>query len=233
MTISESANAQRETLRRSAQHNQKWLIEGEIPLAKAGLLVGLHGGYDLAAMALDMALEVASPNDGHSGHARTKAAQGVCAHGSAFLLCAHDGKHDLRRRLPEVDPTGERQKACAGRLHHRHDVQALGSEWAGLFKMNRDGTVGTTPHGDDVWRQVVAVPDLKLVLFDPIVLFSQVNCEVPHVDAVVTEWFRALAKETGAAVVVTRWDEARPHARRATLGDMELRLLQSGGGLCH
>jgi hypothetical protein len=179
----------------------KWLVEGVIPLGTAGMLAAL-GGVGKGLLTLDLAVKVACPVHPSGGILDiSSCAFGgpVRNHGAAVIFTAEDDQDEMHRRLDRLDPDCRRDAPDA-RLFIVPLPNAGGP-------MPFVGTGRNGPHTTPLWdatrQQLLAIQDLRLIVFDPLASFvhADINAD-PAVGAFVTGLFASLATETGAAVMV-------------------------------
>lgn len=179
----------------------EWLIEGVIPLGTAGMLAAL-GGVGKGLLTLDLALKVACPIRPCGGNLDiTSNALGgpVRSHGAAVIFTAEDDQGEMHRRLDKLDPDGRRNAPDANLF-----IVPLPNAGGPMpiVCTGRDGP-HKSPWWDAIREQLLAIPDLRLVVFDPLASFvhADINAD-PSVGAFVTGLFASLATETRAAVLV-------------------------------
>jgi hypothetical protein len=184
----------------------KWLVQHSIPLGVPVLLAAM-GGVGKSFLTLQLCHLVATPpieNPGttneqiHNLSTYTRPILGgtVVEHGTAVLITAEDSDDVIHRRLAVVDPEGRRTD----------DLIVIGLPSAGgpltFFTSDREG-VRATDEWYMVLEQLRAIPDLKLVVIDPIAAFCQVSLDADSAACqFVMSAFSQLAAETGATVLL-------------------------------
>lgn len=152
----------------------EWLVEDMIPLGCAGIFAAT-GGAGKGMLVLDLSLKVATPQPGGGmldikpmvfGHR-------VVASGAAVVIAAEDDWDELHRRLDRLDPEGRREHRDS-RLYPIPLPSASGPMT--LFTTSPEGTK-TTPLWDRITAELAAIPDLRLVVFDPLACFINVSID--------------------------------------------------------
>jgi len=172
-----------------------WLIDGVLPAGVAGVVAAM-GDTGKSMLLLDLALQVASFTDGDvsayalGGYIRKG--------GTAVILTAEDDAREIHERLNNLDKMQRR-----GYLGDRLIVVPLPST-GGPFPLIRQ--VGdqpeTTPEYESLKAQLLQIPDLALVIIDPMQAFimADINKD-PSASQFVCSIFANLATETGANVL--------------------------------
>jgi hypothetical protein len=147
----------------------KWLCEGSIPLAVPALFAAM-GGVGKSFMALDMALEIAAEVIG-AGSGRRILGGPVVEHGSVVVFGAEDAKDSVHRRMAAID-TGGRREGAQGRLFVIPLPDAGGPM---TLISGNNGEFMQTAKLDAMIEQLLLIPNLKLVVFDPLQAFVASN----------------------------------------------------------
>jgi hypothetical protein len=183
MSIRESANAQRETLRRSAHRNPQWLVEDLLPLGsvEVGWTDELTDfNYEL----IDLGFKVAYPVDERTqwwrDHRVTKPGAAALIYGGESIekgLSVRSIVLDPKRPNPIVSGTN-----CK------------------LFGYDAYGRYSLSEAGVELERVLLSIGDLRLIAF------SMLEPLLPHGGGPGSlpawTWLRKLADQTGAAVLV-------------------------------
>jgi|GEM_PF-3883438 len=182
---------------------RKWLVEGLIPAAVPGVFAAV-GDAGKSMMALRLALVVAShppcatTKDSPAGINDTPNFFGrpITARGAAVILTAEDDGNEVHRRLHSLDPSNLR----SGRPLYVVPMLAAGGPRAIL----RDGSNGPepTPFWYELKKQLVAIPDLRLVVLDPLSSFMLADTNDNTAGSSVMTMLGELATATGASVMV-------------------------------
>ena len=187
------------------------LVAGTLPLGKAGLVAAM-GDTGKSMMLLDLAMTIAtcSPADLAPGNSNPPMAFGgrVLEFGTAVILSAEDDQAELHRRLNGIDPAGARRlKMDPKRLRLIPFPNAGGT--VPIIQQVRD-RLETTERFTMLRKWFKSLPDLKLIVVDPLAAFVQAALDNDNAAAAFTmSVFGAIASETGACVV------AAHHVRKA------------------
>lgn len=173
---------------------QHFLIDGSFPMGVVSILAAM-GDTGKGMLTLKLALEVACGN-----RLMQEVLGGrVCQQGTAVVFTAEDDHAEVHRRMERLDPANHRLKNPDKLL-----IIPLPNV-GGPFPVVKDTADGpaTTPEFTRIARQLQAIDDLKLVVFDPLASFihADVNAD-PAVGSYLTGLLANLASETGAAVMV-------------------------------
>lgn len=177
-----------------------WVVEGLIPAGTAGVFAAV-GDAGKSMMALKLALQIATapaptPAILDVGSPRFFG-QPITARGAAVVLTAEDDAAEVHRRLNGLDGGHARQ----GRPLYVVPMLATG----GARSILVDGPAG--PVQTDFWRelrsQLLAVPDLRLVVLDPLSSFVSADINKDNVaGAALMTMLGELATTSGAAVML-------------------------------
>ncbi len=175
-----------------------WLCRGTIPLGIAALLAAM-GGLGKSYIALDLALQIAA---GVAGLEQPRKILGgrIAIEGTAAVVTAEDSFDAVHRRLNRIDPT-------ARRMRHPKRLIVLPLPDAGgarpLIATNGK-MLARTPFFNDLKLQLVRLPDLRLVIIDPLQAFvlADVNAD-PAAAQFLWSAMAELAAATGATILLT------------------------------
>lgn len=175
-----------------------WLCRGTIPLGIAALIAAM-GGLGKSYLALDLALQIAA---GVAGLEQPRKVLGgrIAIEGTAVVITAEDSFDAVHRRLNRIDPD-------ARRLRRPKRLIVLPLPDAGgprpLIATNGK-TLGRTPFYDDLKRQLVELPELRLVVIDPLQAFvlADVNAD-PAAAQFLWSAMAELATATRATILLT------------------------------
>lgn len=201
----------------------EWLVEDVMPLGKAGLLVAM-GDAGKGILTLDLALKIVGkkPSPGLAVDHPTSLGGRVVATGRVVILAAEDDREAIHQRLHALDPAGARRDGLM--------VVPLPNDGGPLAIVKTSSTQGpyATPEWEMLRQELLAIPDLRLIVFDPLASFvhADVNAD-PAAGAFVTGLLASLATETGATVLlphhmakrqtpITTPEEARAAIRGST-----------------
>lgn len=176
---------------RGAAPARRWLVDRVVPLGCAGLLA-TQGDAGKGMMMLDLALKVAGPPTVPPPSAFGRE---VLARGGAVILCGEDDEHEVHRRLDALDPGARRRPLCKD----FYILPALSLDKPMVLTGRGDGAIEA---GED-WLMLAAqlqkIPDLKLIVLDPLHGFSRDTADAGALMALCAR----LAQRHGAAVVLT------------------------------
>ena len=137
---------------------QKFLVDGLIPIGKPGILAAV-GGVGKSLSIIQLALSVAC-----GGRFWGK---DVKEHGNVCIMCAEDDLMEIHRRLDLLDPKGRR-------FNSSFDVYVfpVPEQKEPMILMREEGV---TPVAQELVEELEAIPNLKLVCFDPLQAFTTGN----------------------------------------------------------
>ena len=177
----------------------RWLVKDVFPMASAGLLAA-RGGSGKSLLLLDLALKVVCrrQDTGLLQSRPTSFGGDVLEHGSVVIITCEDGSDEIHRRLVRLDPAGERLKS-----EHKLYVVPV-AEAGGPWTLIGEGQQG--PELTRTWSalvdQIAAIPDLKMIVFDPLSALVSVELNANEKAQFVLTAFSGLAYKTGALVLV-------------------------------
>lgn len=177
---------------------QRWLVENQIPLGVPILLAAM-GGVGKSYMALDLALHVSLPTTSMSFPYRVFGGQ-LKEHGTAVILAAEDSYETIHRRFNKIDEADKR--VLAGDRLIVVPMPSVGGPRPLIDVEN--GVPQKTEFFYDFKAQLLELPDLKLVVIDPLQAFNM--ADVTSDPAAAQFMWSALAEicaETGATIIVT------------------------------
>jgi hypothetical protein len=175
---------------------RRYLVDQCIPMGAVTIFAAM-GDTGKGMICLDLALKV-SGCFGVAGCLMSLGGQ-VVRYGVAVVLTAEDDQAEVHRRLEGLDPEELR-------LHLAEKLIIVPLPNAGgpmaLVQMTADGPVAT-PFFYSLREQLLAIPDLALVVIDPISCFfyADINKD-PVAGSFATALIASLASETGAAFVI-------------------------------
>lgn len=179
---------------------QQFLVEGIFPMKSVSILAAM-GDTGKGMLTLKLALLIAigatrewSPN-GEACLLGGKIQQA----GSAVIFTAEDDCDEVHRRLERLDPDSKR-------LHNPAKLIIVPLSSAGgpmpLVTVSKDGLV-ISPHYKIIEEELRKIPDLKLVVFDPLSSFIHADVTTdPAAGSFITGILCMLASNTGAAVII-------------------------------
>jgi hypothetical protein len=176
---------------------QNFLVEGCFPMKVVSLLAAM-GDTGKGMMTLDLALSVATGKPSIAGGPEAFGGP-VRQFGTAVIFTAEDDVDEVHRRLERLDPDYKRLRSP-----ERLIVVPLpnaGGPFA-LVANGRDGPIAT-PDYHHVHNALMAIDDLKMVVFDPMSSFIHADVTAdPAAGSFAMGLLASLATETGAAVIV-------------------------------
>ena len=194
--------------------SSKWLVCGTIP-AGVPTMVAAQGDTGKSMLLLELGCRVAfgaSPlaTPVFNGH--------VAREGTVVIFTAEDGKAEVHRRIHAIDAKGGRFSEKGDRL-----IVVPLPEIGGPMPLVTDqrGELRVTEEYKRITDQLVSIPDLALVVFDPLQAFvhAKIN-EDPAAGQFVCSQLAALATATGATIMVAHHMRKSPDKRPVkTLAD--------------
>lgn len=200
----------------------EWLCEDTIPLGVPTLLAAM-GGVGKSFILLDVALEIAVAVA--YGQRRKILGGAVVASGSVVILNAEDSKNSIHRRLERID-SGGRREGADGKVFIIPLAEVGGP--APLIA-GAPGNFVKTAKFEAFLQQLETIPDLKLVVVDPIQAFVTADItKDPAAGQFMWSAFAEICARTGATFLgahhmrkdgssnITTADEAREAIRGST-----------------
>lgn len=173
---------------------RRWLVEGVFPLAQAAL-VAAGGGVGKSFMLLALAREVAS-FDGTWANAPKLFGSALAGHGGAIYLTAEDDAIEVHNRLHALGPVPDRLYVVP--------LPDAGSGISALFAPDpATRGPGSTSAWSELEKQLKDIPDLRLVILDPLQPLCALDLNVPENAQFVCSCLATLAAGTGASVIVS------------------------------
>ncbi|MCE5335577.1 MAG: AAA family ATPase, partial [Desulfobacteraceae bacterium] len=203
---------------------REWLVNHTFPMGSVSVIAAM-GGAGKGMLGLDLALKVACDYEPDLLNPYPMAfGNGVVQHGTAVVLSAEDDRDEIFRRLESLDPAGERRKKDRLIVVPMPDI-------GGPMPLVVSGKKNpeATPHYYELKRQLLGLPDLKLVIIDPLGCFVMADTTKDQVAGAFTlGLFASLAKETGAAVLVMHHLSKLPVSEKKTITVDTVRSLIKG-----
>lgn len=186
-----------------------YLVEGVVPQSRPALLAAI-GGLGKSFVALDLCLKVAAGPT--FGVPPKWFGRDVTGHGAALFITAEDDENAIHRRLNSIT-----DDEMLGRARERLHILPLPNHGGALplvAKTPAGPQVTTQMH--DLIKQASAVPDLRLIVIDPLQAFclADVNTE-PAVAQALWAAVSQLSAQTGATVIILH------HMRKDGLGEVK------------
>ncbi|MFP5212685.1 MAG: AAA family ATPase, partial [Acidobacteriota bacterium] len=182
-----------------AAPDREWLVNATFPMASVSILAAM-GDAGKGMLGLDLALKVACDHEADLLSPKPMAfGNAVMQKGTAVILSAEDDRAEVHRRLEQLDPSGRRY-AAGSRLIAVPLPNAGGP--APIVVPGRNGPE-PTPFFRELREQLLAVSDLRLVIFDPLASFIMIDVNKdPAAGSFATGLLAGLASETGAAILI-------------------------------
>lgn len=187
-----------------------WLCEGTIPLGIPVLFASM-GGLGKSYMSIDLGLRVAVEVVSEVAP-RPILGGPIVQTGTAVILSAEDSRDSIHRRLELIDPE-ERRLTAPERLI----IAPLPDMGGPRPLIASDGkTLVMTQAFHDLKAELAAIPDLKLVVIDPLQAFvmADINAD-PAAGQFMWSAFASLCSATGATLIVAH------HMRKDRAGNIK------------
>lgn len=172
---------------------REWLSEGIFPMAQVSLLAA-SGGVGKSFLLAQLAREVAAFN-GFKLTAPTLFGGDLAAKGAAVYITAEDDFIEMHLRLNAL-----------GKVPNHFYVVPL-PDAGGVQPLFVPDPAKRMPTTSDFWESLVeqfkAIPDLRVIILDPLQPLCALDFNVPENAQFVCSKLSALAAETGASVVVS------------------------------
>jgi hypothetical protein len=179
---------------------QEWLIGHVLPRKTAGLIVAA-GDTGKSFTALELCLRVTRGPLGGTSLELPILGGLVASYGAAAFVTAEDGRGAVHRRIRALDPDGKRQ---AKREHPLFVVPLPDAGGPFPIVAEERGKVVATPQFAALREQLRTIPDLALVVLDPLQTFvhADINAD-PMAAALTMSLLNMVAAETGATVLAS------------------------------
>jgi hypothetical protein len=180
--------------------SQEWLVGGSIPRRVAGIIAAA-GDTGKSFTAMELCLRVTRGPIGGLISEYPILGGLVQSYGAAVFMTAEDGRGSVHRRLRALDPEGQRQ---AQRRYPFYMVPLPDAGGPFPIVAEERGKIVATPQFDALRERLLLIPDLALVVIDPLQCFvhADVNAD-PQAAAITMAMLNMLAAETGATVLAT------------------------------
>lgn len=179
---------------------QEWLIGHVLPRRTAGLLASA-GDTGKSFTAAELCLRVTRGPLGGTSLEWPILGGMVASYGAAVFITAEDSRGSVHRRIRALDPDGQRQ---AKREHPLYIVPLPDAGGPFPLVVEERGKAVMTPQFEALREQLRAIPDLALVVLDPLQTFvhADINAD-PMFAAITMSALNMLAAETGATILAT------------------------------
>lgn len=172
---------------------QKFLIDDTFPLG-VPILFSAAGDAGKGMMTLDLGMKIAAAKP------MTRAFGGLVKEfGNVVIFTAEDDEAEMHRRIERLDGLDER-------MSYPHDLRVVPlPNVGGVFPIMNEanGEFSTTEEFEKIYEQILQIPNLKLIVFDPLASFvhADVNAD-PAAGAALMGLLAQIATETGASVLM-------------------------------
>jgi len=189
---------------------REWLVDGVFPYGRGGLLAAA-GDTGKGLLLLDLALKVATNKSvGFDTNPLTAFGGELPKRGTVAILSAEDDRDEIHRRIVSLRP--DLPDEVWDRLHVLPYPDAPGRN--PTFLMGDVGKIDITNEMRDVYAELKALPDLRLVIIDPLSAFAAVDMTLAAAAQIVGNTLDKLAKDLNATVLIahhlTKGDRNKP-----------------------
>ncbi|WP_191059274.1 AAA family ATPase [Geminicoccus harenae] len=173
----------------------RWLVQPTIPLGSPGMVAAM-GDAGKTGLLFELALRVAT---GESPIDLPIFGGQVAAQGTVVIFTAEDHQASVCRRLHALDPFAQRRRKAPGKLL----IAALPSLGGAFGLVRQDGRgLERTEQLTAILGQLRAIPDLRLVVFDPLQAFVHADVNAaPEAAQFFCTALAEIAATTGATVI--------------------------------
>jgi hypothetical protein len=203
---------------------RQWLVDGLIPLGTAGVFAA-PGDAGKSMLALQLAHTVAqapAPQNTRTSPAGVSDTprffgQPITSRGSAVMLTAEDDYEEVKRRISSI--AGGNYAPVDGRKFRVVPMPSAGGARAIMTSSPATGPQ-LTPFWEKLREELLAIPDLKLIVIDPLSSFVAANLDSDNMaGAALMAALGALAAQTGATVMVLHHFAKGAGAKITSLSD--------------
>jgi hypothetical protein len=166
-----------------------WTVKGVLPAATAGIFAAV-GDAGKSMLTLKLGLDVAIGTGAHFFGGK------VVATGAAVIVTAEDDAAEVHRRLHALDPTEARK----GKPLYVVPMLSVGGS-PSIMAESASGPM-PTEFWDKLRAQLATIPDLRLVVLDPLSHFIAGNTNDNRLGSAVMGKLTGLATETRATVMM-------------------------------
>ena len=136
----------------------EWLVDSFIPLGKPGILAAV-GGVGKSLSVIQLALTICNGGRWWGKDIKQK--------GNTVIFCAEDDMSEIHRRIDMLDPKGKRFDS-----EYEVYVFPVPEQKEPMILLREEGV---TPIAQELVDELQAIPNLKLVCFDPLQAFTTGN----------------------------------------------------------
>ncbi len=136
----------------------EWLVDSFIPFGKPGIIAAV-GGVGKSLSMIQLALGISTGGDWWGKHIKQK--------GSTVIFAAEDDLGEVHRRIASLDPLGLR-------FQSEYDVYVfpIPEQKEPMILLREEGV---TSQATELVEELKSIPNLKLVVFDPLQAFTTGN----------------------------------------------------------
>ena len=136
----------------------EWLVDSFIPLGKPGIIAAI-GGVGKSLSMIQLALNIATGGDWWG--------KPILQRGSSVIFAAEDDLSEVHRRIDALDPLGLR-------FQSEYDVYVfpIPEQKEPMILLREEGI---TPQAQELVDELKTIPNLQLVVFDPLQAFTTGN----------------------------------------------------------
>ena len=183
---------------------RRFLVQDTIPIGKATLLAAM-GDTGKGMLTLNLALQIATGGTQKTSVSPEPLVFGnpVKEFGTAVILTAEDDQDEIHIRLEKLDPTRERSKPENRKKLIIVPLPNAGGAFPLIRETAQSNTFENTEYFNDIRNQLLQIPDLKMIVFDPLSSFTQADVNSsPAAGSFVTCQLAELAVATQSALIV-------------------------------
>lgn len=145
----------------------EWLIEGILP-AQAPMMLAAIGGIGKSFKMLEIALSVSCCVSSNGIIQKRILGGPIAKYGNTVIITAEDSESSIHRRLNKIDPNEHRN---AGKYQtYIVPTSELKQGTAPIISQTNDG-MKVTEFYNSLYKQLKDIPDLRLVVIDPLQAF--------------------------------------------------------------
>ena len=169
---------------------REWIVENIIESGKNGVLASI-GGVGKSFSVLSLAKSISSGSGFFMGHAISKK-------GNVLVISAEDTIDEIHRRLAIIDPEGHRFNSV-------YDVYVMSVSEMGrpitLIKNDNANGLHITKQAYDLMDSMETIPNLEMVIFDPIQAFLGAETNSNEVGQLYSQYCQMIATKFNTGVL--------------------------------
>lgn len=188
----------------------EWLVESVIPFGRGGVFAA-PGDTGKGMLLVDLAVKVATPEPpGMDMNPPMAFGHLVARRGAVVILSAEDDTDELHRRVLALHP--DMAPEAGARLHILPYPDMTGR--SPTYMAGDANKVDATQEFRDVYAEMKAIPDLALVVLDPLSAFASVDMTAASSSQQIGNAVDKLAKDLGCTIIaahhLTKGDRRYP-----------------------